>query len=386
MDAEKTRFRIGLIINPIAGIGGKIGHKGSDGIEAEKAITELGAEIQSPRRTREFLQALLPFENDVSFITVSGVMGGTILEDFPFTFDLLTDQPLLKSTELFSTSSEHTNAAAKALRDQHIDLLVFVGGDGTARDICEIILQTLPVLGIPAGVKIHSSVFAATPPSAAQIVGRFLHQEIPLREAEVLDIDEDKFRDNQVISKLYGYMLTPYAPTLSQPSKMASPHTEQEFENQSRIAEWLLMEWEQGDPEIYYLLGPGTTTRAIANVLEQPKSLLGVDLFYQKQRIAADLNEHALLEYISGKHAKLIITPIGAQGFVFGRGNLQLSAEVLSHIGLSNIQIIATKYKVSTLPNRQLRVDSRDTEFDKTFQGLHRVLVDFGEYYILEVI
>ncbi|MHA1610745.1 MAG: ATP-NAD kinase family protein [Promethearchaeota archaeon] len=392
MDTEKTRFRIGLIINPIAGVGGKIGYKGSDGIEAEKAIEELGAEIQSPRRTREFLQALVPLQHEIHFITVAGVMGGNILQEFPYTYELLSDQPLLDLTELFSTTSEHTKAAARAFLNNQTDLLIFVGGDGTARDICEVIQNggsvnaPVPVLGIPSGVKIHSSVFSTTPSAAAQIVIRFLHHEIPLREAEVLDIDEEKFRDNQVISKLYGYMRTPYAPTLSQPSKMASPHTEQEFENQTRIAEWLLIEWDRADPDIYYLLGPGTTTRAIANVLEQPKSLLGVDLFYQKQQIAADLNEHSLLDYISGKSVKLIITPIGAQGFVFGRGNLQLSAKVLSHIGLSNIQIIATKYKVSTLPNRKLRIDSRDSEFDVSFQGLHRVLVDFGEYQILEVI
>ena len=386
MDVEKKRFRIGLIINPIAGVGGKIGYKGSDGLEVEKAISEQGAEFQSPKRTREFLQALIPMQHEILFITVAGVMGSTILQEFPFLFDLLTDQFLLESTELFLTTSEHTKAAARALQTQQIDLLLFVGGDGTARDICEVVNQTIPVLGIPAGVKIHSSVFSVKPPDAAQIVRQYLHQEIPLREAEVLDIDEEKFRENQVISKLYGYMRTPYAPILSQPSKMASPHTDQEFENQARIAEWLLREWNQDNPETYYLLGPGTTTRAIAEVLDQPKSLLGVDLYYQKQRIVADLNEHALLENISGKQVKLIITPIGAQGFVFGRGNLQLSANVLSQIGSTNIQIIATKYKVSTLPNRKLRVDSRDPEFDKTFQGWHRVLVDFGEYNILEVI
>ena len=132
-------------------------------------------------------------------------------------------------------------------------------------------------------------------------------------------------------------------------------------------------------------MGPGTTVRAIAEVLNQKKTLVGVDLFFNKKCIAMDLNERQILENIKNKQVKLIVTPIGAQGFVFGRGNLQLSPKVLLEIGLENIIIIATKFKISSLPKGKLRIDSRDPSFDKKFSGLHRVLADFGEINIIEV-
>lgn len=380
------KFTLGLIINPIAGIGGKIGMKGSDDIPDEEDLNRTEIDIQAPRRTQEFLSQLSNSQDDLLFLTPPGIMGGDLLQKFGFPVELLPENQFSDGKQLFHTTAQHTQRAAQLLLDRRVDLLVFVGGDGTARDVCEVIGINLPALGLPAGVKIHSSVFAINPRTCATLVHKFLQGEIPLREAEVMDIDESKFRNNEVVSKLYGYLMTPYAPTLSQPSKMASPHTEHEHENQNRLAEWIIMDWEAAEPETYYLIGPGTTTRAIAENINQPKTLLGVDLYYDKKLIAQDLNEQEILEHIRGHKVKLIVTPIGAQGFVFGRGNLQLSPEVLSTIGMENILIIATKYKVSTLPQRKLRCDSRDRDFDLQFQGLHRILVDFGEFYILEII
>ncbi len=270
-----------------------------------------------------------------------------------------------------------------------VESIVFVGGDGTARNVFEAVDMDIPCLGIPGGVKIHSSVFATTPSSAGKLALRFLWGEAPLREAEVMDINEDAFRDNRVVSKLYGYMKSPYVPTLSQASKMASPRTEDEMQNKKKIAQWIIEEMEEemrNDKEVYYLIGPGTTTKAIADELGEGKTLLGVDLFYHKERIADDLNEQEILEKIKGKNAKLIVTPIGQQGFVFGRGNLQFSPAVLKEIGFDDIIIIATKYKVSTLPDGKLRIDSRDPEFDEEFVGYYRVLINYGEYRIIDLI
>ncbi|MHA1775489.1 MAG: ATP-NAD kinase [Promethearchaeia archaeon] len=379
-----SKKKIGFILNPIAGLGGKIGMKGSDGEEVIKQALLHHAQIQSPQRAKEFLEHLEPIQEKIHFITVQGIMGEQILKNFPFSYEYLQDSRI-QNTKLFQTTAQHTVWAAQLMKVIPVDLLVFIGGDGTARDICKSVDLEIPCLGIPGGVKIHSSVFAVNPEKAAELVLKYLNNEIPLREAEVLDIDEEEFRHNRVVSRLYGYLKVPYSPTLSQPSKMASPHTEEEFANQASIAEWILMEWENTYPDWYYLLGPGTTTRAIAQKIKQPKTLLGVDLYYRQKIVAKDLNEEELIAQTKDRNVKLVVTPIGAQGFVFGRGNLQLSPKVLEQIGLKNVQIIATKFKVSTLPQGKLRIDSRDKEFDKKFRGLHRVLVDFGEYNIIRV-
>lgn len=379
------QWELGLIINPIAGMGGKVGLKGSDGSEILEKAKQLGAKPQSLDRTRIFLKELERYNTKLRFITITGIMGGNVLNSFQFETESLDLPSLNHDTKLFQTTPQHTREGARLLLNRKIDLILFVGGDGTARDIYESVGLKIPCLGIPGGVKIHSSVFATTPNAAAEIVKKFIQGETALRESEVMDINEEAFRENRVESKLYGYLNTPYLPRYVQPSKMASPHTEEERSNQERIAQYIINQMEQEDEQWYYLLGPGTTTRAIANLMNQPKSLLGVDFYHQQQKIAMDLNEQEILDQIDGKKVKLIVTPIGAQGFIFGRGNLQLSAKVLYKIGLKNIIIIATKFKMSTLPDKKMRIDSRNQEFDKKFAGLHRVIVDFGELVICKV-
>ena len=376
--AEQKTVLLGLIINPIAGMGGVVGLKGSDGEIILEEARKRGAEPQAERRAREFLHELRGLKTKITIVTVSGAMGGNIAQEEGFQCRILDDQSLPTDAKLYKTKPDHTIKAAQLLKDAGVTLITFVGGDGTARNIFEAVQQEIPCLGIPGGVKIHSSVFALNPRTAGLLTLQFLWGEAPLRESEVMDINEDAFRDNRVISKLYGYLVTPYSPTYSQPSKMASPRTEDELDNQNRIAEWVVEEMDSADGDWYYLLGPGTTPRAIANFVKEEKTLLGVDLFHNKKRIAADLNEQQLLEALKGKQAKLVVTPIGAQGFIFGRGNLQLSPKVISVLGLENIIIIATKYKISTLPNQKLRIDSRDPEFDAKFIGFYRVLVDYG--------
>jgi len=381
----RAKTQIGLIINPIAGIGGTVGLKGSDGSDILQHARELGGEIHAPRRAREFLGSILELRDHIEIVSLPGIMGGDLAQEMGFAVHLLLSPSSPAMTEIFKTVATDTIDAAIRMKQINVSLLLFVGGDGTARDIFKAVGTTQPCLGIPAGVKVHSSVFATGPVAAGKLVNKFLEGEAPLREAEVLDIDEDAFRDNRVVSKLYGYLQTPYSPTLTQPSKVASPHTDHEHNNQRRIAEWVINQMEGSGKEWYYLLGPGTTTRAIAMELEQPKTLLGVDLYFHKKLIAQDLNEQQLLDHIKERDVILVVTPIGAQGFIFGRGNLQLSPKVLRKIGLKNIILIGTKFKISTLPHGKLRIDSRDVEFDRKFSGLHRILVDYGEFKIIDV-
>ncbi len=271
------------------------------------------------------------------------------------------------------TDSQDTQKIAKQLMQAHVDLLVFCGGDGTARDIQKTVDMNVPVLGVPTGVKMHSAVFAVSPQAAARVALRFLWANLPLKETEVMDVDEQAFRAGRLSAELYGYVLTPFEPTLIQGNKMASPMTEDELRNQAAIAIYII---EEMKPETIYILGPGTTTRTITDLLDEKKTLLGVDILVNKKLVAKDVNEKQILEIIAGKPAVLIVTPIGGQGFIFGRGNQQLSSKVIWQVGLDNIVVIASKSKVSSL--HSLRVDTGDAQLDTIFRSRKQtVVVDY---------
>jgi predicted polyphosphate/ATP-dependent NAD kinase len=229
------------------------------------------------------------------------------------------------------------------------------------------------VLGVPTGVKMHSAVFAVTPQAAARVAVGYLWRALPLREAEVMDIDEQAFREGHLSAELYGYMLSPYEPHLIQGNKLESPTTENEVRNQAAIAVYII---EQMKPEVIYVIGPGTTTRTISDLLDQKKTLLGVDLFQNKKIIVSDANEKQILEAIKEKTARIIVTPIGGQGFIFGRGNQQISDKVIRQVGLDNIVVAATKSKLDRL--NSLRVDTGDSELDKEFRARGvRIVTDY---------
>ena len=267
------------------------------------------------------------------------------------------------------TSAEDTKAIAKRIAECGVNLLVFCGGDGTARDILKAVNASLPVLGVPTGVKMHSAVFAVSPQAAARVTQRFLANDLPLREAEVMDVDETAFREGRVSAELYGYVLIPYEPHLIQENKMASPMTESELRNQAAIAIYII---ENMKPNLIYILGPGTTTRTIGDLLDAKKTLLGVDLFCDKKMVAHDVNEKQIIEQIQGKAAQIIVTPIGGQGFIFGRGNQQISPEVIRRVGLDNIVVVATEGKLRSL--RSLRVDTGDPNLDDALRA-HKIKV-----------
>lgn len=194
-----------------------------------------------------------------------------------------------------------------------------------------------------------------------------------MREAEVMDVDEDAFRDGRVSAKLYGYMLTPHEPYLIQGSKIASPMTEDEMRNQAAIAIYVI---ERMEADVIYIVGPGTTTRTIGDLLDAKKTLLGVDLFRNKALVASDVNEGRILEEIEGKAAQIIVTPIGGQGFIFGRGNQQISPGVIRQVGLDNMVVVATEAKLAGL--RCLRVDTGDPGLDEKLRGRRlRVITDY---------
>ncbi len=369
---EKNK-RLGLIVNPVAGMGGRLGLKGSDGYSYNELL-RLGAEPVSPRRALRFLRTIEDL--DVELVVANGLMGYSIVEK---------TRLINKVVEVINsigseTSREDTIRVARKMKDK-VDLIVFVGGDGTARDIYDAVGTTKPVLGVPSGVKIYSAVFANTPEEAGVIVRDYFNGKTQLEYREVLDIDEEAFRKNKLVVKLYGYLLVPVVIGYIQPSKSPS-RLSSEYENMKAIARYIV---ENMENNTLYILGPGTTVKAITDLLGLEKTLLGVDALYNKRIIARDLSEKEILSLLDKyPHTKIIVTPIGGQGFIFGRGNQQISPRVIKRVGRDNIIVIATWSKIEKL--QVLRVDTGEPEVDEMLRGYIRVLVDYNYWVIRKII
>ena len=360
--------KIGFIVNPVAGMGGAVGLKGTDGEETLRKAIALGAKPIAPKRAKVFLLHLKNMHCEVSLLAAAGKMGEMEARETEFPCI-----PIGRSKE--KTGPSDTKRAAELMIKEEVDLLVFCGGDGTARDIMDVVDLKLPVLGVPTGVKMHSALFALNPEAAARITARFLSDGLPLKEAEVMDVDEEAFRRGYLSAKLYGYMLVPYEAEYVQSVKMPSSRSESELRNQAAIAVYVIEEILQ--PNIVYILGPGTTTRTIADLLDQKKTLLGVDLLLNNRIIARDVNEKEILRYVESKEAKIIVTPIGGQGFIFGRGNQQISPRVIRKVGIQNITVIATKSKLRNI--QSLRVDTGDPEIDEKLKGRIEIIIDYNQ-------
>jgi predicted polyphosphate/ATP-dependent NAD kinase len=370
--------RLGLIINPIAGIGGRVGLKGSDGVEIQRKALALGAQPQSHLRAAQALEALLPLRDTFELVTPPGAMGDTVARQCGFIPHPL---PFSSWEEGNSTSAEDTIRAGRWMADHPVDLLLFAGGDGTARDIFAAVGTQVPVLGIPAGVKIHSAVFATHPRAAGEIAAAYVRGErLELREAEVVDLDEETYRAGTVITRLYGYLQVPHVAHRLQNKKAPTPASESV--RAESIAAAVI---ESMQPGWIYILGPGTTTRVIADRLGFPKTLVGVDVYSREGVIALDVSEARLLELIESQPAKIIVTPIGGQGFIFGRGNQQIAPRVIQKVGRENILVVSLSEKLNALKGEPFLVDTGDSSVDEMLAGYMQVIVGYWEKVIYRI-
>ncbi len=368
-------MRIGFLVNPIAGMGGRVGLKGTDGWAYREAIKR-GAEPVAPKRAQEFLSALKSLCR-VELLVAPGIMG----EDEARAVEYPSFSVVGGSVGN-ETSREDTIRFARAMIDEGVGLLVFVGGDGTARDVLDATKGRIPVLGVPSGVKMYSSVFAVNPRAAARVVALYAEGKAAIVQGEVMDIDEEAFRRNRLSVKLYGFMPTIACEGLLQASKEPS-RAETELDNMMEIAEYLVEEVLK--PDVLYFLGPGSTVKAVADALGVEKTLLGVDAVINGRLVGKDLDERGALEVLSRHRgpAAIIVTPIGGQGFLFGRGNQQISPRVIRAVGIENVIIIATRRKMRKL--RRLLVDTGDPELDRLLSGYRRVIVGYREEIVVKV-
>jgi predicted polyphosphate/ATP-dependent NAD kinase len=368
--------RVGLVVNPIAGIGGRVGLKGSDGAETLARALTLGAVPSSgPRAVRalERLRAEAP-EGSFELLVAPGPMGAEPARAAGVGGRVVGE---LASS---MTTAEDTRAIALAMRGV-VDLLLFAGGDGTAADVLASVGDAVLAIGIPAGVKIHSAAFAVTPEAAGDLAA-MLARGVPLREveAEVLDLDEDAYRRGEIAPRLVGYLRVPEERRLVQPRKAPTPASEAVA--LGSVAADVV---EHMEPGRAYVLGPGTTVRAVAERLGVPKTLVGVDVVRDGALVAADVAERDLLELLAEGPVSVVVTPIGGQGFIFGRGNQQIGPEVVRRVGREHVIVVATPWKLASLEGAPLRVDTGDPEVDRLLAGHLGVTSGYGDRAICRV-
>lgn len=371
-------FRIGLVVNPFAGLGGSVALKGSDGAETAAKALALGATPKAAERVKQALRVILPYQEQVTFMTGAGNLGADILESLGFTYDIAY------KAEQETTTAADTRALAKHIgATKSVDILLFAGGDGTARDICAVYPLEQPVLGIPAGVKIHSGVYAISPTAAGKVLEQMLSGQLTtVTQADVMDIDEDAFRQGTVRARRYGEMLVPAELRYVQAVKMGGKESDELV-----LADIAADVIEGMDDDTMYVMGSGSTVAAIMEELGLENTLLGVDVVVQQQLVASDVTALQLEQLIQQHNGpvQLVITVIGGQGHILGRGNQQLSPNVIRLIGKDNIHVVATKAKLQALGQRPLVVDTGEPELDAELAGLIRVTTGYHDEVFVRV-
>lgn len=360
---------VGLIVNPIAGMGGRVGLKGTDGADILAQARALGSVPEAPAKAQRALAQLEPIQEELTFLVAAGEMGETIVKELGYHYEVIY------TPDSEDTQAEDTYELAQTLKEREVDLILFVGGDGTARDLTRAIGTAVPVIGAPAGVKIHSPVYGHTPESAGKLALSYLQgNPLELREEEVMDIEEEAFRQDHIQIAVYGYLQVPYDERHLQNLKSPSPQSDKEAQESAAL--YII---DQMDPDTYYVIGSGTTTARIMEELNLDHTILGVDIIKDGELIVQDASEAQILETVGDHPFRLVVTLMGGQGYLFGRGNQQLSANVLSKIDRKDVIVISTPGKLQTLGQRPLLVYTMDDAVDEAMSGYYRIITGYGQ-------
>jgi predicted polyphosphate/ATP-dependent NAD kinase len=356
--------RIGLLVNPDAGLGGRLGLKGSDG-QANFARS-MGAEDRSGPRVSDallYFSKIYDNDKDIQWYTSKGRMGSQWIPD-----NISIGNFNLIHESSGSTSQSDTSTLVSLLIDSNIDLILYAGGDGTTRDIVSTLdsqnKSSIPVIGIPCGVKMHSGCFASSPKAGAEVLSSWLNGDLLLSSTEVLDLDEDKYRNGEWVVRLYAEVKTPASPRWMQGAKMRVEATGEEeiIEGLADHIRELLIHDDR-----LVIWGSGGTLRTISNMVGFEGTVLGIDATLGNEQVGTDLNEEQLIDILSSHKGEvtLLLSPMGGQGFLIGRGNLQLSPSVLRKIPIDDILGVVTPAKLISV--RRLRIETGDEILDNRF-------------------
>lgn len=368
---NKPVFRLGVVVNPFAGIGGALALKGSDGADVREKALAMGAEKKANEKMAKALSIVEALSEQFTIVTAAGEMGEDVCASLGLPFEVV-----YKSASQ-QTEGEDTERAVQAFLNCNLDVILFAGGDGTARNVCKVVGEKVPVLGVPAGCKIHSSVYCVTPSAAGQVISQMIKGEIvSVMEGEVRDIDENAFRTGKVIAKHYGEMRVPAELTYVQAVKMGGKEDEALVLDDIAATISELMD---DNPDTYFVMGSGSTVGAVMEFLGLENTLLGVDVVLDKTLVASDVTASELLSLTQGKPTQVVLTVIGGQGHILGRGNQQLSPDFIRAIGKQNMRVVATKQKLQSLGNKPLRLDSGDAELDASLQGAFTIITGYKD-------
>jgi predicted polyphosphate/ATP-dependent NAD kinase len=355
------RHRLGLLVNPAAGAGGPLAHKGSDGLTLSISQGEL---VHAEKRAAVALQALALSCPEVELVTYPGRMG----EHAAAAAGLVPHVVGRLSSE--RTTAQDTRNAVGELTRAGVDLVLFAGGDGTAVDLVAAASGSMVALGVPAGVKMQSGVFGITPRDAGAAGATFLlSKRRMVVEAEVVDLDERAARAGVILPRLHGVLRTP-----ADRARIQSPKARSALADAAAARAAAETVVTRMQPGCLYILGPGTNTRAVSGAMGVRSTLLGVDVVRDGCVIALDVTANELDELVQDQHPWLVLSPVGGQGFLIGRGNQQLSPACLRRVGLDGIIVIATEAKLAALAGRPLLVDSGDADVDQLLSGYARVV------------
>jgi predicted polyphosphate/ATP-dependent NAD kinase len=376
---KMTRMLLGLIVNPIAGMGGKVGLKGTD--DTLREALARGATPVAPHRAIEFLEKLKNNLDDeqIEVITCPGIMG----EIEAITSGI--QATILRMKIGKTTTAEDTKTAVKLLTSARVDLVVFVGGDGTAKDVFDAMQEPrqTAVLGVPSGVKMYSGIFAVNPADAVELILAYAQERAKTMDVEIMDSDEKAIRNDSFSVSLHGFLKAPFLPAFIQGSKEVSPETDEEIDNQRAIAKFVV---EELPHRATLILGPGTTVKAIADLLGVKKTVLGVDL-YQNGVVDLDVDEKKIMDQVRDwNDTWIVLSPIGRQGILLGRGNQQISPGVIRKVGKTRIIVAATKSKLQDIEGKVLRVDTGDPETDEMLRDYIRVVTDYREWRLIRIL
>ena len=382
-------MKVAFLLNPIAGLGGTVALKGTDGL-AKEAL-RLGAKPITPVRAETFFHSLdKQISNDIRkqlvFLVPKSPMGEQILSKFSFKYEVIP-VPIQNK----DTSAEDTKIAVRHFEEQQVDLIIFVGGDGTSIDVGTSITNQTPILGIPSGVKTYGAVFSHSLEEAVTILLAFFNSK-STQEAELLDLDEEQYKKGVISISLRGIARVPAFPEFLQHAKERIEITESEENTLERIADEIFDVLRRVKTSPLLIIGPGSTFSPLGKKMNISRSILGVDCVtfdYQGNYsiLIKDAREDQIFNILTNyTEVFILITPIGGMGYILGRGNHQISPRIIKKVPKDHLLIACTKRKLKTIIDQTLRVDTSDEELNSQMIGYIRVITDFNERQMVRVI